>query len=267
MGEIAAADSAPRSVGALRSGATIRRASTKAGQNGEPERRSKQRAGAQDRGVDGCIGFRDRQFDKYQPAQRRDQPHARQGPARPVCLRRVPERTAAWSDAASAARTWARCERSELLKHQTDVRMSDQPTLLVDDIDLPALANLDLRDDIPDEREIDLGNAHACVAPRAGERDRHIGLGLVTKIDWAVIDLARHGSMKAALFERSIWLPITSIARRDTLSCSRPDASSSVSSVIAGTWRSSRSASRRRCSYVPAATPAAWSSPSGPRSP
>jgi TRAP-type mannitol/chloroaromatic compound transport system substrate-binding protein len=37
-----------------------------------------------------------------------------------------------------------------------------------------------------------------------------------------------------------IGAPATSVASRETLSCSLPSPSSSVSSVIAGTWRSSR---------------------------
>ena len=46
----------------------------------------------------------------------------------------------------------------------------------------------------------------------------------------------------------SLPLPTTSMASRDTLSCSWPVASISASSVIAGTCRKSRSASKRRCS-------------------
>ena len=38
---------------------------------------------------------------------------------------------------------------------------------------------------------------------------------------------------------------------RDTRSCSWPEASIWASSVMAGTWRNSRSASKRRCSSVP----------------
>ena len=72
---------------------------------------------------------------------------------------------------------------------QTDVGVGDQAALRVDDINLPAVADPDLRDDIPDEPEIDLGDADACVAARAGERDRHVGLGPVTKVDWAVVRL------------------------------------------------------------------------------
>src|SRR5262249_53474667 len=38
----------------------------------------------------------------------------------------------------------------------------------------------------------DFGDAHAGVAPGAGNRQRHIRLGLAAEIDRAVIDLARH---------------------------------------------------------------------------
>ena len=43
-------------------------------------------------------------------------------------------------------------------------------------------------------------------------------------------------------------LPTTSMARRETRSRSLPEESTCASSVMAGTWRSSRSASKRRCS-------------------
>ena len=48
----------------------------------------------------------------------------------------------------------------------------------------------------------------------------------------------------------SLPLPTTSMASRDTFSCSCPLESISASSVIAGTCRNSRSASKRRCSSV-----------------
>ena len=69
--------------------------------------------------------------------------------------------------------------------------MRDQPAVAVDDIGLPALADLDLRDHVPDEFEVDLGNADAGSAARAGQRQGHIGLGLAAEIDRAVIDLVR----------------------------------------------------------------------------
>jgi hypothetical protein len=56
--------------------------------------------------------------------------------------------------------------------------------------------------------------------------------------------------MKAGSFDMSLPLPTTSMASRDTFSCSWPAESISASSVMAGTWRNSRSASKRRCSSV-----------------
>ena len=70
--------------------------------------------------------------------------------------------------------------------------MRDQPALRVDDIGMAALADLDLRDHVPDQLEIDLGDAHAGVAPRAGNGQRHVRLGFPAEIDRSVIDLARH---------------------------------------------------------------------------
>ena len=70
--------------------------------------------------------------------------------------------------------------------------MRDQPSLRVDDIGVAALADLDLRDHVPDQFEIDFGDAHAGVAPRAGNGQRHIRLGFAAEIDRAVVDLARH---------------------------------------------------------------------------
>jgi len=70
--------------------------------------------------------------------------------------------------------------------------MRDQPSLRIDDIGVTALADLDLRDHVPDQLEIDLGNAHAGIAPRAGNGQRHIRLGFAAEIDRTIIDLARH---------------------------------------------------------------------------
>src|SRR5437660_7302616 len=61
--------------------------------------------------------------------------------------------------------------------------MRDQPSLRVDHIGVAALADLDLRDHVPDQLEIDLGDAHAGVAPRAGNGQRHIRLGFAAEID------------------------------------------------------------------------------------
>ena len=58
--------------------------------------------------------------------------------------------------------------------------------------------------------------------------------------------------MNLGSFEKSVPLATTSMARRDTRSRSLPLASSWANSVIAGTWRNSRRASKRRCSIEPA---------------
>ena len=59
---------------------------------------------------------------------------------------------------------------------EADVGMRDQPAFRVDDIRLAMFADLDLRDHIPDELEIDFGNAHAGIAPCPGNGERHVGL-------------------------------------------------------------------------------------------
>src|SRR5438477_132279 len=53
-----------------------------------------------------------------------------------------------------------------------------------------ALADLNLRHHVPDQLQVDLGDAHAGIAARPGERDRHVGLGLAPEIYRPVIDLA-----------------------------------------------------------------------------
>ena len=77
-------------------------------------------------------------------------------------------------------------------QHQADVGMGNKTALRIDQIGLPARAHLDLGYHVPDELEIDLGDAHARIPARAGERQGHVGLGLPAKIDGAVVDLVRN---------------------------------------------------------------------------
>jgi hypothetical protein len=67
--------------------------------------------------------------------------------------------------------------------------MCDQAALRVDNVGVAALADLDLRNHVPDQLEIDLGHAHAGIAPRPGDGQGHIGLGLAAEIDRPVVDL------------------------------------------------------------------------------
>ena len=68
--------------------------------------------------------------------------------------------------------------------------MRDQPALRVDDVGVAALADLDLGDHVPNQLEIDLGDAHASVAPCSGDSQGHIRLGFAAEINRAVVDLA-----------------------------------------------------------------------------
>ena len=70
--------------------------------------------------------------------------------------------------------------------------MRDQPALRTHHVGMAVLADLDLRDHVPDQLEIDLGDADAGVLAGAGQRQGHVGFGFATEIDRAVIDLARH---------------------------------------------------------------------------
>ena len=63
-------------------------------------------------------------------------------------------------------------------QHQADIGMRNQPPVRVDDIGMTALADLDLGDHVPDQLEIDFGDADPSVLARAGQRQCHIGLGL-----------------------------------------------------------------------------------------
>src|ERR1041385_6781849 len=126
--------------------------------------------------------------------------------------------------------------------------MRDQPAAAVDREGLALLPDLDLGHHLPDELEIDLGDADARVASRAGHGERHVGLGLAAEIDRAVIDLLGDGFGELRILGKVGATPTASMASPETRGCSWRRASSCGSSVIAGPGRSSRSASKRRCS-------------------
>jgi len=67
--------------------------------------------------------------------------------------------------------------------------MCDQAAIRIDYIGLAVFADLDLRHHLPDQLEIDLGDADAGVEPSASDRQGHVGLGLPSEIDRAVISL------------------------------------------------------------------------------
>jgi hypothetical protein len=60
--------------------------------------------------------------------------------------------------------------------------------LRIDNIDLSALADLNLRHHVPDEFEVHLRHADTSIAA-TGQRKSHIGFGVIPKIDITVVFL------------------------------------------------------------------------------
>src|SRR5215831_4941726 len=77
--------------------------------------------------------------------------------------------------------------------------MGNESSLRVDHVGASLLAHFDLRHEIKDELEIDLGNADSDIAKGAGKRDGHIRFGFATKIDRPIIDLVRHRVYEAGM--------------------------------------------------------------------
>ncbi|HEY2978792.1 MAG TPA: hypothetical protein VGJ35_12565, partial [Burkholderiaceae bacterium] len=59
------------------------------------------------------------------------------------------------------------------LEHQADVRVRDQRAGGVDHVSQTALPDLDARDHVPYELQVQVGHRDAAIAPR-GPRDRHV---------------------------------------------------------------------------------------------
>ena len=76
-----------------------------------------------------------------------------------------------------------------IAENEADVRMCNQAAIRIDHIGLSVFADLDLRDHVPDQLQIDLGDADAGIEPGAGERQGHVGLGLPSEINRAEINL------------------------------------------------------------------------------
>ena len=77
-------------------------------------------------------------------------------------------------------------------QHQRDVAIGDQPAQAIDDVSVAFLADLDLRDGIEDEFQINIGHGDA-----ADTAMRHcqgeVRLALLAELDRAEIDLVLHG--------------------------------------------------------------------------
>ena len=72
-----------------------------------------------------------------------------------------------------------------VLEHEADVRMGDQRALAIHHESSPCFADLDLRDDVPDELEVDVGHRHTPTATAGkrddGKRHDHVRLGSLRK--------------------------------------------------------------------------------------
>src|SRR5215831_48312 len=76
-----------------------------------------------------------------------------------------------------------------LAQHHADIGVGDEQAAVVHHIRRTGLADLDARDHVPDEFEIDLGNGHAGAAAGARHCQSKIGFRLLAKVDLAQVTL------------------------------------------------------------------------------
>ena len=86
-----------------------------------------------------------------------------------------------------------------LAQDDADVRVGDEQTAFVHHVGRAGLADMDARDDVPDEFEVDLGDRDAGAAAGAGNRQGEIGLQLLAEIDLAQVALVGPGMGKLRL--------------------------------------------------------------------
>ena len=77
--------------------------------------------------------------------------------------------------------------------------MRDKTRCLVNNIGLAAFADLNLRNNIPNECEIHLPDDNAVFRSNAGHGYRHIRLRFIDEIDWPIIDFVGHGLNECGL--------------------------------------------------------------------
>ena len=160
-----------------------------AGHHRERETEEQQQRRAPDRFEQRLVGLAARQFDEDDPPGRRDRSIGGQHLAALDVLGFLHRLLDRAGDCRPCSLHLGQLGHVGVAQHQADVGVRDQPALRVDHIGMTALADLDLRDHLPDQLEIDFGDAHAGIAARTGERQRHVGLGFAPEIDRAVVDL------------------------------------------------------------------------------
>ena len=73
-------------------------------------------------------------------------------------------------------------------QHKADVRMGNQTPCVVDDKGVSGVADLDRRDDIPDQFEVDVGNDDPGGRAVSRNRDPHVRLGIALIVHRAIPD-------------------------------------------------------------------------------
>src|SRR5262249_20614618 len=79
------------------------------------------------------------------------------------------------SDRASCLHIW-QLVHVRITQNETNIRVRNQASLSIDNISPALSSNFDLRNDVPNEFEIDLRHANPGIATRAGHRYGHIWL-------------------------------------------------------------------------------------------
>ena len=149
-------------------------------QDGEPEAGHEEDAAQHDRALQGSEGLRERLLGEHQPAERLDGGVAREHPP-PLDAGRL---------AHDVARGGRRPRRADLrqprevavLEDQAHVGMGDENAALVDHVHVARDADVDLRDDVPDDPEVDLRRRDLRSALPPGHGDGEVRLGLVAKV-------------------------------------------------------------------------------------
>ena len=156
------------------------------GEAGEEETEADDGGTPEARRVKRGEGLGERLLDEDEPAEVRDRgTGAQHRGGRRGCARAA----TAVARARARGRDLGQLAEVGVAQHEADVRVRDQPAAAVDHIGIALLADLEGCHHVPDQLEIDLGHGDAGIAPAAGQRDRHVGLGLLAEIDRAEIDV------------------------------------------------------------------------------
>ena len=169
---------------------------------------------ALDRGVESLERLPERLLDEDRPLERRDRGvHGHHAPALEVARDRdLLPRLARHRRAGQGGLDLVEPGEGRLLEHEADVRVRDEDALAVEHEGVAGLADLDLRDDVPDEFQVHLGHGDAGALAAPGHRDRHVGLRFLPEVHRPVVDLPGFGLEKLRL-EREIGLAAGDVHR------------------------------------------------------